>query len=125
MNHWLILLTSLSPLLAEIPPYDISSDLSSDTANYDGDVLVLKGNVTLDHDLGQMKAEIATLNKGEPTLEFSSILLQREVSIFFQSQGKLFSDQAFLIFKHSQERSLQKSTLLSIKGKTLTFSAEN
>ena len=99
MNHWLILLTTLSPLLSDIPPYDISSDLSSDAATYDGDVLVMKGNVTLDHDLGQMKAEIATLNKGEPTLEFSSILLQKEVSIFFESQGKLFSDQAFFDFQ--------------------------
>ena len=32
MNHWLILLTTLSSVFAEIPPYDISSDLSSDTA---------------------------------------------------------------------------------------------
>ncbi|MCB1073093.1 MAG: hypothetical protein KDK96_08355 [Chlamydiia bacterium] len=99
MNHWLILLTTLSPLLAEIPPYDISSDLSSDTANYDGNVLVLKGNVTLDHDLGQMKAEVATINKGEPSLEFSSIFLQKDVSIFLESQGKLFSDQAFFDFQ--------------------------
>ncbi len=99
MNGWLILLTSMAPLLAEIPPYDISSDLSSDTASYNGDVLVLKGNVTLDHDLGQMKAQVATLKKGEPTLEFSTISLQKEVSIFFENQGKIFSEEAFLDFQ--------------------------
>lgn len=99
MNGWLILLTSLSPLLAEVPPYDISSDISSDTASYNGDVLVLKGHVTLDHDLGQMQAEMATINKGEPSLEFSSILLKKDVSIFVESQGKLFADQAFLDFE--------------------------
>ena len=99
MNSLLLLLTALTPLLAEIPPYDISSDLSSDTASYDGEVLVLKGNVTLDHDLGQMEAQVATLTKGGPSLEFSTIFLQKNVSIFFENQGKLFSDQAFLDFQ--------------------------
>ncbi len=99
INSLLFLLTPLSLLLGEIRPYDVSSDLSSDTASYDGKVLVLKGNVTLDHDLGKMESQVATLKKGGPSLEFATILLQNDVSIFFENQGKLFSDQAFLDFQ--------------------------
>jgi len=119
MNHWLILLTTLSPLLAEIPPYDISSDISSDAANYDGSNLVLKGNVTLDHDLGQMKAEVATINKGEPSIELSSIYLENNVSIFLESQGQLFSDEAFFDFQTMTGNVLSREYPVIFKGREL------
>ena len=99
MKAAILLLTSLTPLLAEIPAVEMSSDLSSDHATYDGEMLRLEGHVFLDHDLGQMEAENAILKKGGPSLEFSSIHLKDQVSIFFEDQGKLFSDQAFLDFQ--------------------------
>lgn len=91
MKNTLLLLAFLSPLLAEIP----SSDISSDHAHYDGDALILKGHVQMEHDLGILKAEQAILNKGEPSLEFSTIELEDQVSIFFEEQGNLFSEKAF------------------------------
>ena len=99
MKAAILLLASLTPLLAEIPAVEMSSDLSSDHATYDGEILRLEGHVFLDHDLGQMEAENALLKKGGPSLEFSSIHLKDQVSIFFEDQGKLFSDQAFLDFQ--------------------------
>ncbi len=99
MKAAILLLASLTPLLAEIPAVEMSSDLSSDRATYDGEILRLEGHVFLDHDLGQMEAENALLKKGEPSLEFSSIHLTDQVSIFFEDHGKLFSDQAFLDFQ--------------------------
>jgi len=99
MKAAILLLASLSPLLAEISVPEMSSDLSSDHATYDGEMLRLEGHVFLDHDLGQMEAETAILKKGGTSLEFSSIHLKDQVSIFFEDQGKLFSDQAFLDFQ--------------------------
>lgn len=99
MKAAIIFIATLSPLIADLTTFEMSSDLSSDQASYDGDLLKLEGNVFLDHDLGQMEAESALLKKGEPTLEFSSIHLKDNVSIFFDDQGKLFSDQAFLNFQ--------------------------
>ncbi|MCB1109413.1 MAG: hypothetical protein KDK64_00375 [Chlamydiia bacterium] len=96
MKAAILFLSSLSPLLAELPFPNMSSDLSSDQATYDGDVLRLEGHVFLDHDLGQMEAETALLKKGEPSLEFSTIHLKDQVSLFFEDRGKLFSEQAFL-----------------------------
>ncbi|MDJ0652452.1 MAG: hypothetical protein QNJ27_05555 [Simkaniaceae bacterium] len=99
MNHWLILLTTLSPLLADISPYELSYNVSSDTAGYDGSNLVLRGNVTLDHDLGQMKARVAIINKEKSSLEPFSIHLENAVSILLESQKQLFSDEAFFDFQ--------------------------
>lgn len=64
MKAAILLLASLTPLLAEIPAVEMSSDLSSDRATYDGEILRLEGHVFLDHDLGQMEAENALLKKG-------------------------------------------------------------
>ena len=105
--------------LTEISPQDISTDLSSDTASYDGEMITLKGNVTLNHDLGQMKAGVATLNKGGPCTEFSSILLQQDVSIFLESQGNLFSDQAFFDFQTMTGEALCEDYPVIFKGNEL------
>ncbi|MDN3509025.1 MAG: hypothetical protein P0S93_03265 [Candidatus Neptunochlamydia sp.] len=117
MNHWLILLTTLPPLLAEVLPYD----LSADAINYDSNDLVLKGNITLNHDLGQMKGEVATINKGELSLEFSSIHLENNVSIFLESQGKLFSDEAFFDFQTMIGKVSSLEYPVIFKGKELDF----
>lgn len=91
MKNTLLLLAFLSPLLAEIP----SSDISSDHAHYDGEALVLKGHVQVEHELGILKADEAILNKGKSALEFSTIQLEDQVSIFFEEQGNLYSEKAF------------------------------
>lgn len=91
MKNILLSLAFLSPLLAETP----SSDISSDQAHYDGDALILKGHVQVKHDLGTLKADEAVLNKGKSALEFSTIELEDQVSIFFEEQGNLFSEKAF------------------------------
>ena len=91
MKSTLLLLAFLSPLIAEIP----SSDVSSDAATFDGDAIVLSGHVQVDHNLGTLKAQRATLNKKETSLEFSTIELEDKVSIFFEPYGNLYSEKAF------------------------------
>mgnify|MGYP000336092564 CR=1 FL=1 len=89
-----------------------------ETVKADG-IEFLKGNVTLNHDLGQMKAGVATLNKGGPSTEFSSILLQQDVSIFLESQGNLFSDQAFFDFQTMTGEALCEDYPVIFKGNEL------
>lgn len=80
---------------------DLSSDISSDHASFDGDFLHLEGNVKLDHDLGKMRAKKASLKKSEKELPFSEVQLRENVSLFFQNQSELYCDQAHLDFlKH-------------------------
>ena len=95
MKSLILVLTALTPLVAEMP----SSNVSSDQAAYDGDILSLEGNVTLNHELGDLHASRAFVHKGKPSLDFSSVHLQESVSITFKNQGKLFSDEAFLDFQ--------------------------
>jgi hypothetical protein len=99
MNAAILLIASLSPLLADLSIPEMSSDLSSDHASYDGTELRLEGHVFLDNDLGQMEADYALLKKEDSSPEFSSIHLKDQVSIFFENKGELFSDQAFLDFQ--------------------------
>lgn len=58
-----------------------STSLSSSSADYNGNTLILKGNVSLDHGLGKMLAEQAFLEKQEPGKDFpfSYIRLLKEV----------------------------------------------
>ena len=102
MNAFIAALSVLSATLATLLPHEMSSDLSSDVASYDGEVLRLEGNVTLDHELGQMEAYSATLQKSEgfTNLPFSQILLEQEVFISFQNHGELFCDEAHLDFQN-------------------------
>ncbi|MCP5505582.1 MAG: hypothetical protein H7A38_01705 [Chlamydiales bacterium] len=92
MKQTILLLAFLSPLLAEIP----ASDLSSDHASYDGDTLILSGHVQVEHDLGTLKADKARLNKGDSPYHFSTIQLDDQVSIFFDTQGNLYAENAFI-----------------------------
>lgn len=89
--------------LASLPPLqEMSSDLSSDVASYDGEILQLEGNVTLDHELGKMEAHTAMLQKGEgaTAFPFSEIHLQTEVFMSFKSHAELFCDEAHLDFQN-------------------------
>jgi lipopolysaccharide export system protein LptA len=60
-----------------------STSLSSSSADYNGNTLILKGNVVLDHGLGKMIAEQAFLEKQESGRDFpfSFIRLQHDVRV--------------------------------------------
>ena len=58
---------SLSALFLTAAVKPDSGMLSSSSAAYDGNALVLSGQVSLDHGLGKMRAEQAVLEKQEGT----------------------------------------------------------
>lgn len=79
---------------------DLSSNISSNSASYDGDYLRLVGNVKLNHDLGQIQANQAILKKGRKELPFSNMFLEKDVFFSFQNESELFCDKAELDFIH-------------------------
>lgn len=81
-------------LSADSPPE--STSLSSSSADYNGNTLVLKGNVLLDHGLGKMRAEQAFLEKQEPGRDFpfSFIRLQKDVHVALPEQAALTCETA-------------------------------
>ncbi|NGX51129.1 MAG: hypothetical protein K1060chlam2_00987 [Chlamydiae bacterium] len=89
----------LALILASLP---ISPNLSSDSASYDGEILYLEGNVSLEHELGRMEAGSAKLHKNEESdeLPFSEIHLQSGVSLSFQNHAELFCHAAHLDFQN-------------------------
>jgi hypothetical protein len=74
--------------------------LSSTNATYDGSALLLSGHVVLDHGLGKMTAEEASLQKQEvgKDFPFSIIHLHKEVLLSLKNQGTLLCDRAELDF---------------------------
>src|SRR5579872_5265218 len=77
-----------------------SGSVSSTTAEYDGSSLVLKGHVLLDHGLGKMSAEAASLEKqqGGKDFPFSVIHLNDEVLLSLKNAAELRCDKADLDF---------------------------
>jgi lipopolysaccharide export system protein LptA len=78
-----------------------SGMLSSSSAAYDGNALVLSGQVSLDHGLGRMRAEQAVLEKQEGAgkeFPFSSILLKNQVELLLTEQSSLECETASLDF---------------------------
>lgn len=104
-----LLLSTLLLATAEVPP---STSLSSSHAAYDGNALVLTGHVLLDHGLGQMQAERASLQKQEigTDFPFTMIELHKDVVLNLKNSSKLSCDRADLDFNE-------------LKG--ILFSAEN
>lgn len=123
MNHLLALW-----LICAIPSYD-SGSISSKNASYDGSGLILKGDVVLDHSLGIMEAEEASLQKQEvgQTFPFSLIHLEKHVCLKLQNDAKLNCDRADLDFSTlkgaltAQDRVIYTDTLrkLQLLGKTI------
>jgi lipopolysaccharide export system protein LptA len=74
--------------------------LSSASASYDGNALVLKGSVVLDHGLGKMEADEALLEKQETGKEFpfSMIHLLKGVVLSLKDHGSLSCGKADLDF---------------------------
>jgi|JI10StandDraft_1071094.scaffolds.fasta_scaffold02736_17 hypothetical protein len=121
MKNTLLLLTFLTPLVADIP----SIDLSSDEAYYDGDTLVLSGHVQLDHDFGTLLGDnVFSLKQrklfGKHTLqsietEGKTILITHE-NASFTNYGtmKLDRDELFMTCDNPIGKQLkyEKDTLL-------------
>jgi lipopolysaccharide export system protein LptA len=77
-----------------------SSSLSSASADYNGSTLILKGKVVLDHGLGKMTSEEASLERQETGKDFpfSLIHLQKDVLVKLPNQAELRCDAADLDF---------------------------
>ncbi len=65
--------------------------ISSSDASYDGDALILKGQVLLDHGMGTTQAEEAILQKQEigKDFPFSLIHLEKDVVLKLNQNGEL------------------------------------
>ena len=87
-------------ILAVASPALDSTAVSSESASYDGNALILKGQVILDHGLGKMKAEEAILEKQEVGKEFpfSFIRLRKDVLLTLSHDALLSCDTADLDF---------------------------
>ena len=77
-----------------------SSLLSSTTASFDGNSLILQGHVLLDHAIGKLGAERAILQKQEQGKEFpfSVIELEKDVSVALRNQASVSCDEAHFDF---------------------------
>src|SRR5579863_9410868 len=90
----------IAPLAAsELPPEGADS-LSSTQANYDGNSLILTGHVVLDHGLGKMTAEEASLQRQEAGKDFpfSLIQLRKDVLLALKNSAQITCGSADLDF---------------------------
>ena len=94
------------------------SSLSSTQANYDGNSLVLTGQVALDHGLGKMTAEEAFLQRQETDKDFpfSLIQLRKDVLLSLKSSAQITCAAADLDFTSL------KGTLFSAENETVVYS---
>ncbi len=79
---------------------DAAGAISSSSASYDGNALMLTGQVALDHGLGKMRAEEAILQKQDTGKEFpfSTISLKKTIQIELQDHARLRCNHADLDF---------------------------
>jgi hypothetical protein len=97
-----------APLAAGTPDIPDNSSLSSTNASYDGNSLLLTGHVALDHGLGKMTAEEASLQRQEvgKDFPFSLIQLRKDVLLSLKNSAQITCGSADLDF------TLLKGTLL-------------
>lgn len=100
MKIYLSLLLSLASFALCELPQETENHLSSTHASYDGNALVLEGNVALEHGLGNMNAEKALLQKQEAGKDFpfSLIQLKNSVLLSLKNRAELKCDSADLDF---------------------------
>ena len=104
MKTHLILNLSLSllvaPLIANAPSMPDQGSLSSSDASYDGNSLLLTGHVILDHGLGKMMSEEASLQRQEigKDFPFSLIQLRKDVLLGLKSGAQISCGSADLDF---------------------------
>lgn len=114
----MIFLTLLTFLLfSSSAPVPESSSLSSANADYDGNRLLLRGNVLLDHGLGKMTADEASLERQETNKDFpfSFIHLQKEVLLTLKNRSELHCSSADLDFN------TLKGTLSASEGEKVVY----
>jgi hypothetical protein len=89
-----------SVLFANEAPVNQDGSLSSTNASYDGNFLTLTGNVSLDHGLGKMSSEEASLQRQEVgnDFPFSQILLRKNVSLLLKNSAQISCARADLDF---------------------------
>lgn len=112
-------------VLSHIYAADMGS-IASSNASYDGNALILKGQVVLDHGLGKMQADEAILEKQEvgKDFPFSLIHLEKEVILHLDQNGELRCDKAELDFSSlqgalsSEKRIFYTDTFKRKKGKS-------
>ena len=100
MNGVIAILSLLTIPLSTAAPLTETGSLSSTNAAYDGNALVLTGHVILDHGLGKMNAEEASLQRqdGGKDFPFSLIHLNKEVLLSLKNNAELRCETADLDF---------------------------
>ena len=100
MRHIFLTCMMMTALAANPPSPSEPGSLSSTEANYDGNALILKGHVVLDHGLGKMMAEEANLQRQEAGKEFpfSSIQLRTDVKLALHQSAQILCNEANLDF---------------------------
>jgi hypothetical protein len=100
MNAAVLALFFFLPSLIGALQITDSSSVTSTTADYDGNTLLLKGNVKLDHGLGKMSAEEAGLERQDSGKDFpfSLIHLRKEVVLHLKNNAELHCEGADLDF---------------------------
>lgn len=117
------------PVEAPVTKAVDSGTISSSNASYDGNALILKGQVLLDHGMGKMQAEEAILQKQEigKDFPFSLIHLEKDVLLKLNQNGELKCEKADLDFGSlkgfltSTHRVSYTDTLKRKKGKSPSF----
>ncbi|MBS0620201.1 MAG: hypothetical protein JSS61_01920 [Verrucomicrobia bacterium] len=94
----LLCLLLLAPLAAE--PLADTGTLSSTNASYDGNALLLSGHVVLDHGLGKMTSEEASLQRQEAGKDFPFALIQlrKDVKLALKNSAEITCASADLDF---------------------------
>ncbi|HSW87199.1 MAG TPA: hypothetical protein VLG49_06860 [Rhabdochlamydiaceae bacterium] len=95
----LVCAVSIFPIMA-FASFPDTGSVSSAQAAYDGNALVLTGHVVLDHGLGKMNAEQASLQRQEngKDFPFSMIHLHKDVLLSLKTNAEIRCDSADLDF---------------------------
>jgi len=123
---------SLLSLLFAVTPVTDSGSVSSANASYDGNALVLKGQVALDHGVGKIEADEAVLERQEvgKDFPFSLIHLKQSVLLSLHNRAQARCDAADLDFSalkgslFSAERVIYTDTSFRILGKIVDLTFE-
>lgn len=103
MSVVVVLCITVGTATAQPSPHPVKEDaelviVDSDYADYDGQAVMLKGGVTLEHGLGRILARQATLLRDTPARKrkFSSLQLEEDVTVFLHDGGAFHCERADL-----------------------------
>ncbi len=98
------MISFITLFLAAINPMDTGS-IASNSASYDGSILILDGEVSLEHGFGKMKAEKAVLTRqlqGQEEFPFTCIELAESVHLALTTEAQVDCERASLDFTTMQ-----------------------